>query len=272
MTRGVRKLLTIADVRGDADVLEQLVGDLPELGVDAVALVGNLVAPWSNPAAYRAIFKTLGQAGRPAFWVPGPTDAPISEYLSESANLEIVYPFLHGVHGAFALQDEHVLFAGMGGEIVDDPGTIRSEDALLKYPGWEVEYRLKVVREFDEYQKVFLFTTRPAHKGLGVRQRGTRRAHQDVPAAARSGRRGRAGGGAAGEHARRLPWRPRRRPLRAGRSPRAGSRVHEGGRADGGLKAGNWVGRRKRNVAGSSGTSLLGEPRAVGAVQRAPAG
>jgi Icc-related predicted phosphoesterase len=166
MTRGVRKLLTIADVRGDVDALEQLVGDLPESGIDAVALVGNLVAPWSKPAAYRAIFRALGEAGRPAFWVPGPTDAPISEYLSECANLEIVYPFLHGIHGAFALEGGHVLFAGMGGEIVDDPGTIRSEEALLKYSGWEVEYRLKVVREFDEYQKVFLFTTRPAHKGL----------------------------------------------------------------------------------------------------------
>lgn len=37
----------------------------------------------------------------------------------------------------------------------------------LRYPGWEVEYRLKVLREFrHEYEKVFLFATVPAHKGL----------------------------------------------------------------------------------------------------------
>jgi Icc-related predicted phosphoesterase len=42
---------------------------------------------------------------------------------------------------------------------------VRSEEALIRYPGWEAEYRLKVVGEFKDYAKVFLFTTRPAHKG-----------------------------------------------------------------------------------------------------------
>jgi Icc-related predicted phosphoesterase len=59
-----------------------------------------------------------------------------------------------------------LLFAGMGGEIVNAPDTIRSEEALLKYPGWEVEYRLKVIRELKERQLVLLFATPPAHKGL----------------------------------------------------------------------------------------------------------
>jgi len=70
------------------------------------------------------------------------------------------------VHGTVALGPGDVLFAGMGGEIADDPETIRAEEALVRYPGWEVEYRLKVIREFDAQEQVFLFTTPPAHKGL----------------------------------------------------------------------------------------------------------
>jgi uncharacterized protein len=163
----IRMLAAIGQIRGAVDVLERLVEALTETDADAVALVGDLCAPWSKADTYRAIFKTLGEAGRPAFWVPGPTDAPLREYLSESYNLETAFPLLHGVHGTVATGAGGVLFAGMGGEIVDDPKAVRAEEALLRYPGWEVEYRLKVVDEFDEPQKVFLFTEQPAHKGLG---------------------------------------------------------------------------------------------------------
>jgi len=43
---------------------------------------------------------------------------------------------------------------------------MRVEEALVRYPGWEVEYRLKVIPEFDAPERIFLFTTPPAHKGL----------------------------------------------------------------------------------------------------------
>jgi hypothetical protein len=49
---------------------------------------------------------------------------------------------------------------------LDDPEATRLEDERLRYPAWEVEYRLKTIRELKDYQKVFLFTTQPAHKGL----------------------------------------------------------------------------------------------------------
>jgi Icc-related predicted phosphoesterase len=94
------------------------------------------------------------------------TDAPLRDSLRESFNMEIAYPHLPGVHGTVALAPGDVLFAGMGGEVSDDPETIREEEEFLRYPGWEVEYRLKVVREFDASEQVFLFTTPPAHKGL----------------------------------------------------------------------------------------------------------
>lgn len=167
MTRRIRTVLAIAAVGGAVESLQRLLAELPEEDVDAVAVVGDLSAPWSKSDTYRAILRALGESRRPAYWVPGPMDAPLRGYLQESANMEIVFPQLRSVHGTVAVAPGSILFAGMGGEIVDDPDAMRAEEALLRYPGWEVEYRLKIVREFEELQHVFLFATPPAHKGLG---------------------------------------------------------------------------------------------------------
>ena len=136
--------------------------------VDGVALVGSLTEAWNKPDVYRAIFKTLGASGLRTYWVPGPNDAPVREYLSESHGMEIAYPLLRGVHGTYALApgSGNIVFAGMGGEILDPPETQRVEEFRLRYPGWEVEYRLKVLRDVDNPLRVFLFATVPAHKGL----------------------------------------------------------------------------------------------------------
>jgi uncharacterized protein len=165
MTHRVRRLLAIGPVRGAVDQLEQVLKEVPGDGADAVAVVGDLCAVFSKVDTYRAIFRALGHAGRPAYWVPGPLDAPISDYLRESANVEIAYPFLHGVHGTLSLAPGHTVVAGMGGEIDDDPNSARVEETYLRYPSWEAEYRLKVVRELDEHPLVLLLATPPAHKG-----------------------------------------------------------------------------------------------------------
>lgn len=166
MAQSFRKLLAVAGIGGEVQSLERLLEELPEDGIDAVAIVGDLGAPGSKADTFRAIFRALGEADRPTFWVPGRTDAPISDYLREAYNMEVAFPHLRGVHGTATLGPGNVLFAGMGGEIEDDPQTSRVEEALLRYPGWEAEYRLKVMGEFDVPLKVMLFTTPPAHKGL----------------------------------------------------------------------------------------------------------
>jgi Icc-related predicted phosphoesterase len=172
MAKHIQKVLAVGGMNGEVDLLGNLFEELGDEPIDAVTLVGDLGAPWSKTDTYRALFKVLGHADLAVFWIPGPNDAPIGDYLRESYNIEIAYPKLRGVHATAALGPDHVLFAGMGGEIVDDPDTVRSEEALIRYPGWEAEYRLKVVSEFKDYAKVFLFTTRPAHKGL--RESGSR--------------------------------------------------------------------------------------------------
>jgi uncharacterized protein len=166
MTSGIRKVLVLGGIRGELDPLRRVLDRAADLGADAIAVVGDLGAAWSKGDTYREVFRLLGESGRPTFWVPGPVDAPLGEYLSEAHNMEIVFPSLHGVHGTAAQADGQLLFAGIGGEIVDDPDAMRNEEAMLRYPGWEVEYRLKIIREFKERRLVFLFTTSPAHKGL----------------------------------------------------------------------------------------------------------
>jgi hypothetical protein len=61
-----------------------------------------------------------------------------------------------------------LVVAGMGDELDDDPEAERDEHARLRYPRWEAEYRLKVLDELAEHQRMLLFSTRPAHMGLGT--------------------------------------------------------------------------------------------------------
>jgi uncharacterized protein len=162
----VRRILCLAEPRGSATAMRQILEAAGTLHVQAVALVGD-VGGDDRPAGYRSVFRALGQSGLPGYWVPGPADAPVEEYLREAHNMEVVFPFLHGVHGSAASAPGSVLVAGVGGRVSDDPSEHREELAELRYPRWEVEYRLKVLRELKPQELVLLFATPPAHKGTG---------------------------------------------------------------------------------------------------------
>ena len=139
--RALRRLVAAADVRGDVARLERLVERAQGAGAQAVALVGDLRGPEGDAEAYRAVFKVLGEARVRAFWVPGPADAPVATYLREAFNVEVVFPFLHGVHGTVSLAPGYLVFAGMGGEIWDDPRRERVEapGVQLRLPEGVVE-------------------------------------------------------------------------------------------------------------------------------------
>jgi Icc-related predicted phosphoesterase len=163
----VTKIICAASPAGSTDALEALVAAADEREADAIALVGDLGGGGSD--SLRALLRVLARGSRPAYWVPGPGDAPIESYLREAQNIEVVAQSLRGVHGAIAFAPGgHVIFAGFGGAVSDDPEAAREEQAQLSYPRWEPEYRLKVLTELDEHQIVLLFATPPAHKGLGV--------------------------------------------------------------------------------------------------------
>jgi Icc-related predicted phosphoesterase len=168
--RRLSRVLCASDPRGSADALDSL-GDLAKNGdVQAIAIAGDLGIGEDRSDSYRALFRTLGSIGLPAYWVPGPNDAPIADYLREAHNMELVFPLLRGLHGTAALSpDAHVLMGGMGGHVSDDPEAPREEISALRYPRWEAEYRLKILREFDELLTVLLFATPPAHRAHGDR-------------------------------------------------------------------------------------------------------
>jgi hypothetical protein len=158
----LRCVLAVGNPRGQADRLEELLAQREGLGFDSVAVVGDL----AGDGGYRPIFEALGRAGLPAFWVPGPSDAPIQDCLHDAYGLEIRFPLLRGVHGAVVVA-RHQVIAGIGGEVVDDPQTERDEIARLRYPGWEAEYRLRALSDLEDKHSILLFATPPAHKGLG---------------------------------------------------------------------------------------------------------
>ena len=165
-----RQRLLLHPGLANIEAVRQLAWEACDLGAGAIALLGNLTPKNTDPREYAEVLRALSEVRLPAFYVPGPEDAPFSEFQREAASFEVVYPNVRGVHGTFAMSPGQVVWSGMGGTIEDHPDTIRDEVGALCYPGWEVEYRLKFLQELKDYQKVFMFTTFPEHKG------GTRRA------------------------------------------------------------------------------------------------
>ena len=133
----------------------------------AIAVVGNLGAGSDAPQSQRAVFRALAAARRPVFWVPGPDDAPVAAYLREAHSIEVVYGDLHGVHGTAALAPGRVVVAGLGGEISDDPDAPREEIERLRYPRWEAEYRLKLLREWPSTSGCCCSTRPRSTRGSG---------------------------------------------------------------------------------------------------------
>jgi hypothetical protein len=161
------RVVCAADPRGSADAVDALLQATETGDTDALVLVGDLGAA-GDPQSLRPVFKALARGRHQTYWVPGPSDAPIESYLREAANIEVVSPVLRGLHGAIAFAPGgHVVVAGFGGQVSDDPGAQRDEAQRLSYPRWEPEYRLKVLHELDEHQFMLLFATPPKHEKLG---------------------------------------------------------------------------------------------------------
>jgi Icc-related predicted phosphoesterase len=164
--RRLNRVLCVSDPRGSAEGLARLGEAAASRDVQAVAVAGDLGIGRQRSDSYRALFRTLGEIGLPAYWVPGANDAPIPEYLREAHSMELVSEMLRGVHGTAAMApDGHVLVAGLGGHVDDDLDAPRDEMSRLSYPRWEAEYRLKIIREFDEHQVVLIFATPPSRSG-----------------------------------------------------------------------------------------------------------
>jgi hypothetical protein len=161
-------IICAADPAGSEEAAAGLIGAAEHHDAGAIAVVGNLGAG-NGPESLRAVLRALGRSGRPAYWVPGPGDAPVAAYLREAHNTEVVFGGVHGVHGTAALSPgSDVVVAGIGGDVSDSPEEPREEISGLRYPRWEAEYRLKILNELPELERILLFHSHPMHKGLGI--------------------------------------------------------------------------------------------------------
>jgi Icc-related predicted phosphoesterase len=166
MVRRVTRILCVADPRGSAEAVEHLLNAAPDLGIGAIVLIGDVGGGPERSASYRRVLYAMATGDCPAFWVPGPGDAPIGDCLREAHGAELVLPSLRCIHGMVAYAPGPVVFAGLGGEISDDPGAPREEVASLRYPRWEPEHRFRVLRDLKPYELVLAFATPPAHRDL----------------------------------------------------------------------------------------------------------
>jgi uncharacterized protein len=158
----ISTILCAANPAGDQSGLERLRFAADEHDVDAIAVVGDLSSSGA-PDGYRRTLQALLAADRPAFWVPGPGDAPLGTYIRESLAAERIHPQVRGVHGtAWVAPDAHLVIAGLGGVVDDDPGAERDEQAGLRYPRLEAEYRLRVLENFPDHPCAMLFWSRAA--------------------------------------------------------------------------------------------------------------
>jgi Metallophosphoesterase, calcineurin superfamily/YceI-like domain len=102
-----------------------------------------------------------------------PADAPVADYRREAHNIEAVFPQLHGGYGTAAFtSDRHVLIAGLGAEIADDPSEEREEQQRLRCPRWELEYALKLVQELPGHELVLMIDAASPHGRAHARKRG----------------------------------------------------------------------------------------------------
>lgn len=166
MIKRVTRVLCAARPSGSVHAIESLHRIADDRDAQAIVVVGDLGVGGRRRDGYRALFRALAGDERPAYWVPGPGDAPIADYLRETHNAEVVHPFLRSVHGTVAFAPGHLLVAGLGGEISDDLEAPREELDRLRYPRWEAEYRLKLLGELGEHDRMLVFATPPAHKGM----------------------------------------------------------------------------------------------------------
>jgi hypothetical protein len=99
------RIVASCEPRGQINEVERLLEAAREDGAQALALLGDIGAG-EAAREYAKVLRTVGrEAGIPAFYIPGPGDAPFGRYLWEAYNTEVVFTSMHGVHGTFAFAD-----------------------------------------------------------------------------------------------------------------------------------------------------------------------
>jgi Icc-related predicted phosphoesterase len=145
------KTLAFAHLNGNLDALEQLRETTAAERPDLVVFAGNATGPGERQAerdarTFDALFRTLADLPGPVVIVPGEHDAPERAFLAASVSRLWVERQLHAIHGAFAVVRNFAV-AGFGGAITERE---RETERALRYPSWEVLYRMAFLRELEQ--------------------------------------------------------------------------------------------------------------------------
>ncbi len=89
---------------------------------------------------------TLASLPATAAFVPGEVDAPDRRYLPIAVSHDWTERQLHCIHGMFMSAHEWSV-AGFGGRTTDNE---TETETALRYPGWEVTYRLGFLGQLEQ--------------------------------------------------------------------------------------------------------------------------
>jgi uncharacterized protein len=145
------RTLAFAHLDGELDRLEDLERVVAEERAELVVFAGSARADHrdADPEAPRSLHRVLHVLARlpcPVAVIPGEHDWPERHVMPVLTGQEWSERHLHSVHGSFA-SVRTLSVAGFGGQVTERE---RETDAALRYPGWEVRYRLAFLADLDQ--------------------------------------------------------------------------------------------------------------------------
>jgi Icc-related predicted phosphoesterase len=139
-------MLVMAHLNGRLDMLEQVLERGEE--VDLALFAGSALGDGDDaPRTYADLYSHLERLGIPTYCIPGEADAPERCYMAAAIGHESVGRHVSTVHSlqAETRRGEYVV-VGFGGRITDDE---RDHERHLRYPGWELLWRLRLLSRID---------------------------------------------------------------------------------------------------------------------------
>jgi Icc-related predicted phosphoesterase len=157
------RVLACAHLNGELDRLRDLERAVDAERPELLVFAGNMLAPGraaekGAPRALHQVLHALAELPCHVAVVPGEQDAPERRVLPIETAGEWTERHLHCVHGMHLPMGE-LAVAGFGGRVTEHE---RDNEASLRYPGWEVRYRMAFLSQVDQALLLLVFHHPPA--------------------------------------------------------------------------------------------------------------
>jgi Icc-related predicted phosphoesterase len=165
----MNNFVACAGLFGDVGVLTDFVSFIKAKKPDAILFAGGIMQPdrsQEHRMDYMARFiEAIGKTGCKMAMIPGPYDAPLSDYFRMSLNFEVVYPNICSVHATPVVWHDTII-GGFGGNITESE---ESSLDIIKSSHITAEYYLRNLWNASESIKVLLISEPPPEKLSGTR-------------------------------------------------------------------------------------------------------